>query len=103
MMHVLDGRNIRKVGGVERKMCQISFLPKKQLETEKQFINLLVLTQMFEIVGRSGCMCSTYTLANLQQILAEEWDAMPATCDQVADQHEDGCVWFFHLILRLLS
>ena len=47
-------------------------------------------------------------LADLQQTLVKEWDAIPQQSDQTGDQHEDevpgcyDCVWFFNALLRVL-
>ena len=59
------------------------------------------IENLWDQLGRAR-VTNTTTLADLRQMLVEEWDAIP----QVFDQHEEevpGCcgyVWFFHTLLR---
>ena len=68
------------------------------------------IEHLWDQLGRAvrARVTNTTTLADLRQMLVEEWDAIPQQCDQAGDQHEEevpgccGCVWFFHMLLRLL-
>ena len=69
-------------------------------------VSTFVLSFKWDQIGRAVCarVTNANMLADLRQILVEEWDAIPQQCDQADDQHEEEVPsWFFHMLLRSLT